>query len=150
MGDLPKGVQAGFAATLLISLLLYAQKMLGVEPGFDLLAMLARAAGTNDIIMVWILHFLIGSVMWGLLFAVFSPHLPGPKWLRGIQFGVLAWLVMMVAFLPAAGLPMFAMGMGPTIPVGALIVHLIFGVAMGEIYHLLVHYFPGEVEEDQA
>jgi uncharacterized membrane protein YagU involved in acid resistance len=100
--------------------------------------------------MIWILHFLIGSVMYGVLFAVFSPHLPGPKWLRGAQFGVLAWLAMMVAFLPAAGLPIFAMGMGPEIPVSAFVIHLIFGVTMGEVYHLLVHYFPGEVEEDKA
>ena len=150
MGDLPKGVEADFAATLLISILVYLQKSLGIQPEFDLLALLARAASSNDIIMVWILHFIIGSVMWGLLFAVFSPHLPGPKWLRGIQFGVLAWAVMMLAFLPAGGLPIFAIGMGPGIPVTALVLHLIFGIAMGEIYHLLVHYFPGEVDEDKA
>src|SRR5262249_9463638 len=112
--------------------------------------LLERAAANSDPIMVWALHFLIGSVMWGLLFAVFSPHLRGPKWLCGAEFGAVAWLIMMVAFLPAAGLPMFAIGMGPSIPVGALIVHLVFGVTMGEVYCLLVRHFPDEVEEDQA
>jgi hypothetical protein len=150
VGDLPKGVEAGFTATILISLLIYAQKAMGIQPEFDLLALLGRAAATADPVMVWILHFLIGSVLWGGLFAAFSPHLPGPKWLRGSLFGILAWLVMMVFFLPAAGLPVFAMGMGPAIPVSAFVLHLVFGVTMGEVYALLVHYFPGEVEEDKA
>jgi hypothetical protein len=150
VGDLPKGVEAGFTATVFISLLIYAQKALGIQPEFDLLALLGKAAANNDPVMIWILHFLVGSVLWGGLFAALSPHIPGPKWLRGTFFGILAWLAMMVAFLPAAGLPIFAMGMGPAIPVSAFVLHLVFGVTMGEVYALLVHYFPGEVEEDKA
>jgi uncharacterized membrane protein YagU involved in acid resistance len=150
VGDLPKGVEAGFIATVLISLLIYAQRSLGIQPEFDLLGLLAKAAATRDVYMVWILHFLVGSVLWGGLFAAFSPHLPGPKWLRGALFGVLAWLAMMLAFMPAAGLPIFAMGMGPSIPVSAFVLHMIFGITMGETYQLLVHYFPGEVEEEKA
>jgi hypothetical protein len=57
---------------------------------------------------------------------------------------------MMLVFLPSAGMPVFAQGSGLGIPAAALVVHLIFGVTMGEVYHLLVHYFPGEVEEEKA
>ena len=149
MGDLSRGVEAGFAATIVISILLYIQQMLGFTPEFNLIAMATKVAG-GDTIMGWMFHFLIGAIAWGLGFAVVSPHLPGPHWLRGAMFAVVAWVLMMVAFLPAAGLPVFANGMGLTIPAASLILHLIFGLVLGETYHLLVHYFPGEVEEEKA
>jgi hypothetical protein len=47
-------------------------------------------------------------------------------------------------------MPTFARGYGPTIPVASFVLHLIFGLTLGEVYHLLVHYFPGEVEEESA
>jgi uncharacterized membrane protein YagU involved in acid resistance len=151
MGDLTKGVEAGFIATAVISLLLFAQQASGVHSGFNLIALLQDAAGMpGEVGMAWILHFMIGGVFWGLGFAVFSPHLPGPHWLRGAIFGTLAWLLMMLAFLPAANLPIFAQGMGLTIPATAFGLHLVFGLVLGEAYHLLVHYFPGEVEEENA
>jgi uncharacterized membrane protein YagU involved in acid resistance len=142
-------MEAGFAATVLITILLFLQQSLGLSPQFNLLAMATVAVG-GDAIMGWIFHFFVGGVLWGLGFAVFSPHMPGPHWFRGASFGVLAWLIMMIAFLPAIGMPMFARGDGPTIPVAAFVLHLIFGLTLGEVYHLLVHYFPGEVEEEQA
>jgi uncharacterized membrane protein YagU involved in acid resistance len=149
MGDLPKGMEAGFAATVLISILVFIQQQLGLSPEFNLIAMATKFVG-GDMIMGWIAHFFLGGVVWGLGFAVFSPHAPGPHWLRGAIFGVIAWLIMMVAILPMLGYGMFAAGMGPTIPVASFVIHLIFGLTMGEAYHLLVHYFPGEVEEGEA
>ena len=149
MGDLTKGMEAGFAATILITVLLFIQKQIGLSPEFDLITMAMLAVG-GDAILGWAFHFFVGGVLWGLGFAVFSPHLPGPHWLRGAIFGVFAWLCMMAVFLPMIGFGLFAAGMGPTIAVASLVVHLIFGLTMGEVYHLLVHYFPGEVEESEA
>jgi uncharacterized membrane protein YagU involved in acid resistance len=150
VGDLTKGVEAGFAATVLISILVFAQQAVGLSPQFNLIAMATAFTGTNDPIMGWMFHFITGGFVYGLGFAVFSPHLLGPHWLRGATFGVLAWLVMMVAFLPSVHMPIFARGMGMTIPAASLIVHLIYGLTLGEVYHLLVHYFPEEVEEENA
>ena len=149
MGDLTKGAEAGFAATVLITVLIFVQQRLGISPQFNLIA-LATATVGGDPVMGWIFHFFVGGVLWGLGFAVLSPHMPGPHWFRGTLFGLLAWLIMMVAFLPTIGLPAFAEGHGPTIPVAALVLHLIFGLTLGEVYHLLVHFLPGEVEEERA
>jgi uncharacterized membrane protein YagU involved in acid resistance len=151
MGDLTKGFEAGLIATVIISVLLYAQQVAGIHPDFNLISLIQSAASMpGELVMPWIIHFIVGSVFWGLGFAVFSPHLPGPHWLRGAIFGTLAWLVMMLVFLPAAGLPVFAQGMGLEIPATAFALHLVFGLVLGEAYHLLVHYFPGEVEEEKA
>jgi len=68
--------------------------------------------------------------------------------LRGLMFGVFAWFLMMVIFLPAAGMPIFANGLGTTIPIIALALHLVYGAVIGESYHLLLHYLPSEVDEN--
>lgn len=149
MGDIGKGVEAGFVATLIITIMLYVQQMSGMAPEFTLISWLNQAAGMqSQPYMGWIVHFVIGAGVWGAGFAAFSPHLWGPHWLRGMSFGVLTWLLMMIVFLPTAGLPMFAMGMGPSIPVIGLMLSLVFGLVLGETYHLLLHYLPSEVDEN--
>ena len=75
MGDLPKGMEAGFAATVLITILVFIQQTLGLSPEFNLIAMATKAVG-GDTIMGWIAHFSMG-VVWGIGFAVASPHWPG-------------------------------------------------------------------------
>ena len=38
--------------------------------------------------MGWIAHFMIGPIIWGGLFALFGPNLPGGSlWLKGVIFG---------------------------------------------------------------
>jgi hypothetical protein len=148
MGDISKGVQAGLAATVVISILILLQQAAGMTSAFDLIGMIQDAANMPNVVVAWIVHFVVGVGLWGVGFAVLSPHLPGPHWLRGLMFGAAAWLVMMVVFLPAAGMHVFAMGAGTSIPVISLVIHLIYGAVLGESYHLLLHYLPSEVDEN--
>lgn len=149
MGDIIKGLQAGFLATLVLAVVLFVQQALGMVSDFNLFQMLMVSAGTPDApLFGWALFFVIGTTLWGLGFAAVSPQLPGPHWLRGLLFGAFAWLVMMTAFLPTVGLPMFARGHGLMIPLAALVMHLFYGVVLGEAYHLLLRYSPGEVDEN--
>jgi hypothetical protein len=47
---------------------------------------------------------MIGAVIWGGAFALLEPRLPGGDfWVKGVVFGVGAWLIMMVAMMPMAG-----------------------------------------------
>jgi hypothetical protein len=149
MGDVTKGVEAGLVATIVISILILIQQAAGVAPQFNLIALVMSAAGTPEYpTLAWVVHFVVGVGVWGIGFAAFSPHLPGPHWVRGLIFGVLTWLAMMIAFLPAAGLPMFAQGMGTEIPVVSLVLSIVYGLVLGETYHLLLHYLPSEVDEN--
>ena len=147
MGDVTEGIIAGLIATIVITIALFAQQASGITPDFNLIELLKNAATGPDTMFAWIVHFVLG-IAYGGLFAAFSPHVPGPHWVRGLAFGVLIWLAMMLAFLPAAGLPMFALGSGPAIPMTALGLCLLFGVVLGETYHLLLHYMPGEADEE--
>ena len=148
MGDVTEGLIAGLIATIVITLAMFVLQSAGVAPGFNLIALIKDAATVDDTMFAWIVHFVVGIVLWGGLFAAFSPHLPGPHWVRGLIYGTLIWLAMMLAFLPAAGLPMFALGSGAAIPMTALGLCLLFGLVLGESYHLLLHYFPGEADEN--
>lgn len=149
MGDVSKGVEAGFIATIVISALMLIQQAAGVAPAFNLITLITAATNMPDYVAIsWIVHFAVGVGLWGVGFAAFSPHLPGPHWLRGLMFGAFAWFLMMVIFLPAAGMPIFANGLGTTIPVIALALHLVYGAVIGESYHLLLHYLPSEVDEN--
>src|ERR1043166_8019632 len=133
MGDIPKGIEAGFVATLFASLLLLVQQMSGIAPDFTLITWINWAADTySQPYMGWVLHFIIGAGLFGAGFAVFSPHLYGPHWVRGLTFGFGTWFLMMTAFMSAANLPMFAMGMGLSIPIFALVLNLSFGLVLGE------------------
>lgn len=148
MGDIREGVIAGFAATTLLTILFYAQHMLGYWPNVSFISMLTVADGAPDTpAMAWVLHYVIGTAAWGGLFAVFSPHLPGPHWVRGLIFGVLTWLAMMLAFLPAAGMAIFGGG-DKSLMVITLLYNLLFGVVLGEVYDLLLKFTPSEVDEN--
>lgn len=149
MGDITKGIEAGFVASIVVALLVFVQQVSGLTPEFTLIAWLNQAAGTDmEPAMGWVLHFIVGAGLFGAGFAAFSPHLPGQHWVRGLLFGGATWLLMMMAFLPTAGVPMFALGMGLTIPILGLVINLVFGVVLGETYHLLLHYLPSEVDEN--
>ena len=149
MGDISKGVEAGFVATLVVSLLVLFQRAIGFAPGFDLVGLYKEAANTPDYASVaWIVHFAVGTILWGSAFAAVSPHLPGPHLVRGLIFGFGTFIAMMVVFLPAAGFAPFAIGHGMAIPAGGLVLNLVYGAVLGESYHLLLHYLPSEVDEN--
>ncbi len=130
-----KGMVAGFIATVVLSALMIGKSMMGLMPELDVIAMLAKMMGASSPAMGWVPHFLIGTVVWGGLFAWLDPHLPGGShWLKGITFGVGAWLLMMVAVMPMAGAGLFGMNFGMMAPGMTLVLHVIFGAVLGGVY----------------
>ena len=89
-------------------------------------------------IMGWIAHFAIGTIAWGGLFALIQDRLPGNTlWLRGVVFGIGAWLMMMIAVMPMAGAGLFGMALGIMAPMMTLILHVIFGAVLGGAFSVL-------------
>ena len=132
--NLLKGMVAGFVATVVLSGLMVMKSMMGLMPGLDVAAMLSKMMGSS-LTMGWVAHFVIGTVVWGALFVWLAPYLPGGSyWLKGVVFGIGAWLMMMVAAMPMAGAGLFGMSFGIMAPVMTLVFHIIFGAVLGGVY----------------
>ncbi len=134
MTNLKSGFLAGFAATVVLSVLMVAKGMMGVMPQLDVAAMLAMMVGA-PLIIGWIIHFLIGTVAWGGGFAILYDMIPGGSAvLKGIVFGVAAWLGMMIVVMPMVGAGFFGISLGVMAPVMTLVLHIIFGAVLGKVY----------------
>lgn len=137
MNDIARSIIAAFVATVVISMVMVLRLAAGIGAEFNPVEIINLSAGAllgtpHSALLAWVFHFLIGTVIWGAVFAVVHDHLPGPNPLRqGAAFGVLAWLAVMVTVYPLAGSGFFALGFGPMAPLMALVTHLIFGAVLG-------------------
>jgi uncharacterized membrane protein YagU involved in acid resistance len=136
-GMIGRGIAAGFVATLVLSAMMLMKQSLGMVPELDPIATITAMAGASSPVVGWIGHFVIGSIFWGIGFAVVSPYLPGPYWLRGLIFAAGAWLMMMIVLMPMAGAGLFGLALGMMTPVVTLLLHVVFGLVLGGIYGLL-------------
>lgn len=132
--NITNGLLAGFVATVVLSALMIIKAMMGLMPDLNVVAMLGTMSGMG-MIGGWVIHFLIGTVLWGVLFAVLVDRIPGDAvWLKGVWFGVAAWVLMMVLVMPMAGAGLFGMNMGIMAPIMTLVLHLIYGAVLGATY----------------
>ncbi|SMF83996.1 hypothetical protein SAMN06265365_1526 [Tistlia consotensis] len=134
-----RGMISGFFATVALSLLMMIKSKMGMIPEFDIISMLGAMAGhvvgVTDWNVGWLLHFLIGTLVWGPSFARLHDRLPGTSSImRGVVFGVLAWLLMMGLLMPMAGAGFFGRSLGVVAPSLALVLHLEFGTVLGLAY----------------
>jgi uncharacterized membrane protein YagU involved in acid resistance len=137
LGMIGTGIAAGFVATVVLSAMMLLKRSMGLMPELDPIAMIAAVAGASSPAVGWIAHFVIGSIFWGVGFAIVSPYLPGPHRLRGVIFAVGAWLIMMLVVMPMAGAGSFGLGLGIMAPVVTLALHVVFGLVLGGIYGLV-------------
>ena len=138
LSHLGRGIAAGFVATVVLSVLMLMKNAMGLMPDLDVIKMLSQMMGNSGPAMAWLAHFVIGSVIWGSLFAWLSPLLPGPQWLRGVVFATGAWLMMMIAIMPMAGAGAFGLSLGIISPIATLMLHWVYGAVLGGTYGSLV------------
>jgi len=144
MMHIGKSIIASFVATVVLSLLMVMKMKMGMMPDLNVIKMLTGMThgmiGTPASPLVgWVMHFMIGSVVWGVLFALTHRFLPGGNIVKGILFGVLAWLLMMVMVMPMAGAGFFGLNMGMMAPLMTLVLHLIYGAVLGGTYNKLTN-----------
>jgi len=146
MNNIAKGILAGLAATVVLTLMMLAKGAMGLMPALDPVGMIAEMMGVSATI-AWGVHFMIGAVIWGGAFALLEQNLPGGDfWVKGVVLGVGAWLIMMVAMMPMAGAGFFGMQLGIMAPVLTLVMHLVFGAVLGGVYGMLLHRrFPNAI-----
>ena len=61
----------------------------------------------------------------------------GSLWLKGVIFGVGAWLLMMLAVMLIAGAGMFGMNLGMVAAVMTIMLHVIYGAVLGGVFAAL-------------
>lgn len=136
------GMAAGFCATLLISVLSFIKSWSEIAPQVDPIGALVKI---STISLGWPLvpwigwgeHFFIGTVLWGIGYALLEPILPGPVRLRGILFAIGPLLLMSLVLMPAAGDGWLGLDLGTGAPIAAVIFHLLYGLYLGNIFYLL-------------
>jgi uncharacterized membrane protein YagU involved in acid resistance len=132
-----RGIASGLVATVVLSAAMLMKHSMGLMPQLDPIGMITAMAGMSSPAAGWIGHFVIGTIFWGIGFAIVSPYLPGPYWLRGTIFALAAWLMMMIVMMPMAGDGLFGLGLGMMAPVATLLLHVLFGLVLGGVYGLL-------------
>jgi len=125
------GIVSGFIATVVLSVLMLIKAGLGIMPEFNIIKDMTVLIGTTSPIAGWVIHFILGAFIWGLLFAIFVNVFKGAYWIRGIQFSVVLWLLMMVIFMPFVGNGFFASALGGSVVLATFVLHIIFGFVLG-------------------
>jgi hypothetical protein len=146
LGNILRGIAAGFVATSVLSLMMLSK---GLIPQLDpviVLDTIAREVFTNIHLPVplagWMWHFLIGSVWWGGCFGIMEPILPGRRgWIRGLYYGLVLGLIVAWAISPLVGAGAFGMQLTPMKPVVTLIQHIVYGVVLALVFNRLSTLF---------
>jgi hypothetical protein len=146
---LPTGTVSGFAATGIMTGAVLAAYAFSYLAGSD-------AEGANQL-RVWfaalvdntvtdialvnlpfaILIHLVAGVGWAILYAgLAEPRLSGTGFQRGVKFSLIPWALSVLVFFPVVGAGILGLDIGASLlPVlGNLILHLIYGGALGKIY----------------
>lgn len=129
--NIPQSMLANLVATIVLSVLMVMKSMMGLMPQLDIIAMLS-AMMNGPALLGWVAHLMIGTVGFGIAFALLQGVLPGKTSLiKGTVFGVAAWAMMMIVVMPMAGAGVFGLNLGIMAPVMTLMLHVIYGVVLG-------------------
>ncbi|WP_428355959.1 DUF6789 family protein [Methyloprofundus sp.] len=121
--NIKAGIISGFVATIALSIIMVIKTKMGVMPELNAIKMLAGMMNTSPF-MGWVAHFMIGTFVWGILFALLVNKLPGGVISSAILFSIVAWLIMMIGPMPMAGEGLFGLNIGMMAPVATLMLHL--------------------------
>ena len=146
MSNSLRGMLAGLVATLVLSGILVLKGNMGLWPELNLIRLLV-SLGSIQTVAAWMDHFIVGVVVWGLMFSAFDSLWESRAyWLKGLLFGVFAWVLMMVLFMPLAKAGLFGTRIGPSAIYVTLGMHLIYGLVLGVCYGLLTAYYPAKAQ----
>ncbi|MEO5349717.1 MAG: hypothetical protein H7836_08735 [Magnetococcus sp. YQC-3] len=142
--NISRGIIAGLPATAVLSVLILSDSVLPQFAQASLINNLIEKVMEYQGITVfpyvgWILHFCIGTIVWGTIFGVVEPILPGRTWRRkGMAFGAGCAFVLLVAIIPIAGAGFFGMKLTLAGILVTIMQHLIYGFVLGDAYWRLL------------
>jgi uncharacterized membrane protein YagU involved in acid resistance len=145
---LARGIAAGLVATCVLSVLILIKQWL---PQLDTIAVMdsiahefALSAGLPTPFAGWLWHFIIGSLVWGWMYAVMEPILPGRRpMIKGLYFGFMVTLLVWFAVLPLVGAGMFGLHLSMIQPLVSMAQSLLFGLVLAVTYDWMSHLRSG-------
>ena len=150
MSNSLRGMLAGLVATLVLSGAMMLKASVGLWPELNLIRLLVNL-GSIQTVAAWMDHFIVGVVVWGLMFGAFDAMWESRAyWLKGLIFGMFAWLLMMVLFMPLTKAGFFGVKIGPAAIYVTIGYHLLYGLVLGVAYGLLTTYYPAKTEKPSA
>lgn len=112
----------GFIATIVISLIMIIKIKADIMPQLNPIKILTMMS--HDMLGMplnpligWIVNFIIGTIVWSIAFFILYNKLPGSPVIKGISFGVIAWLLMMFIPMPMSGEGLFELKLGMMAPI---------------------------------
>jgi hypothetical protein len=139
-----KGAIGGLIGSIVLSGLFLVFTRSGVFAKLDIVTFIDRL-GSIGRPSAWVDHFIVGTLLWGPMFAGFDATTSErPRWQKGIGFGLLTWLAMMLIFMPVVGGGVFGLREGFIVPTGMLALHLTFGTTMAFVYEMLDARYPAK------
>jgi uncharacterized membrane protein YagU involved in acid resistance len=128
-----RAVLAGIAGTAVMTLMTVMAGAMGME--MDIPGMLSGFMGT-PVVVGWIAHFMIGTILALIYAAAFAAWLPGAPWLRGAVYGVFPFLLAQLAVMPVMGMGVFTSGAPNALMMvgGSFMGHLVYGAIVGALY----------------
>ena len=127
---------------MVVSLVMLVLGATGFEPQLEptRLVLTLLDAPPSQYALGWGLHIIIGSVALGGLFAYVEPRLGADTHTKsGVLYGVIAWLVVMLVIMPAAGLGYFGFQLSVLAPLVMLGMQVLYGSVLGWAYGKLSH-----------
>jgi len=137
--NLNKAVGAGIAGTVVMTLFAMMAPLMGM-PEMNIPKMLADFMGF-PVIVGWLAHFMIGTVL-ALAYAyVLVSKLPGHPAVKGILFGLIPWFMAQILVNPMMGAGVFALNTPAPLMmvIGSLVGHLVYGAVVGAVYGSPAH-----------
>ena len=125
-----RGIVGGLAGTAVMTALMRMAPAMGLPP-MNIGAMLGSVMG-GSVVLGWMAHFMIGTVLAIVYAALFAARLPGPGFVRGALYGLAPWLVAQLVVMPMMGAGAFGGSFGAAF--GSLMGHLVYGAVLGSIY----------------
>jgi uncharacterized membrane protein YagU involved in acid resistance len=127
---LPRAITGGLVGTVVFTLMMkfLAPKMIG-HP-MDIAAVLGTFTGLGTPGGV-VMHFLLGTLGFAIVFVIVGPYLPGPGWLRGVIFMTAIWFVAGLIAMPILGVGLFFGGAKEAM--SALFGHVVLGAILGTV-----------------
>lgn len=81
-----------------------------------------------------VFHIFVGTSMAIIYGALFYDRLCGPKWLRGLLFAQIPWLIQVFFVLPYTGAGILGFRLSPLVPLTTFALNALYGIILGAFY----------------